>query len=110
MKFAAMRCWIRNSKCSLCGMGILQDKMYQLNCESVLQEQASAASEKENSTDLWHQRLGYLSESSLKEMVSRELVTGVKIPTGAELSFCEGCVEGKMHQKPFKPVGDICSK
>ena len=72
--------------------------MYQLNCEPVLQEQASVASEKASTTDLWHQRLGHLSESLLKEMVSSELVTGVKIPKRAELSFCEGCVEGKMQR------------
>ena len=28
----------------------------------------------------------------------------------AELSFCEGCVEGKMQRKPFKPMGEIRSK
>ena len=26
-----------------------------------------------------------------------------------KLSFCEGCIEGKMHRKPFTPVGEICS-
>ena len=84
--------------------------MYQLNCESVLQEQVSIASEKENDTDLWHLRLGHVSESLLKQMVSNELVTGVKIPKRAELSFCEGCVEGKMQRKPFKPVGEVRSQ
>ena len=91
-------------------MGSLQDKMYQLNCEPVLQEQASVASEKASTTDLWHQRLGHLCESLLKEMVSSELVTRVKIPKRAEISFCEGCMEGKMQRKPFKPVGEIHSK
>ena len=33
----------------------------------------------------------------------------MKIPKRAELSFCEGCVEGKMQRKPFKPVGEIRS-
>ena len=42
-------------------------------------------------------------------MVSNELVTGVKIPVSAEFSFCEGCIEGKMKRKPFKPVGEIRS-
>ena len=39
----------------------------------------------------------------------KELATGVKFPKAAELSFCKGCVEGKMHRKPFKPLGEICS-
>ena len=29
--------------------------------------------------------------------------------TTAKLSFCEGYIEGKMHRKPFKPVGEMCS-
>ena len=33
----------------------------------------------------------------------------MKIPKRAELSVCEGCVEGKMQRKPFKPVGEIRS-
>ena len=55
VKFAATKCWIRNSKGKLCGMGSLKDKMYLLNCEPILHEHVSVASEKENSTDLWHQ-------------------------------------------------------
>ncbi len=41
--------------------------------------------------------------------VQKELVTGVKMPRKMKLSFCEGCVEGKMHCMPFKPVGEIHS-
>ena len=26
------------------------------------------------------------------------------------MSFCEGCIEGKMHRKPYKPVKEIISK
>ena len=43
-------------------------------------------------------------------MVSKELVEGVTVSKSAKFSFCEGCVEGKMHRKPFKPVGEILSK
>ena len=110
VKFAATKCWIRNSKGNLCGMGSLKDKMYLLNCEPVLHEHVSVASENENNTDLWHQRLGHLSGSLIKKIISNELVTGVEIPKRAELSFCEGCMEGKMHWKPYKPVGEIRSK
>ena len=37
------------------------------------------------------------------------LLNDVKIQKTAKLSFCEGCVEGKMHRQPFKPVGEIRS-
>ena len=35
--------------------------------------------------------------------------TGTKLQKKAKLSFCKRCVEGKMHRKSFKPVGEICS-
>ena len=44
-----------------------------------------------------------------KEAIQKKLVNSVKIQKTAKLSFCEGCVEAKMHQQPFKPVGEIRS-
>ena len=55
--------------------------------------------------DLWHQRLGHLCEQQLKYMVNKELVTGLNLSKATKLSFCEGCVKGKMCRSPFKLVG-----
>ena len=33
IKFGHSKCWIRNQKGKLCGMGSLVDKLYQLDCE-----------------------------------------------------------------------------
>ena len=108
VKFGHSRCWIRDSNGKLCGMGSLVDKLYQLDCEPASTEQVSVASAEQGSdVDLWHPRLGHLSEQRLKEIVHKELATGMKIPKTAKL--CEGCVEGKMQRKPFKPVGEIRS-
>ena len=71
VRFSATNCWIKNSKGNLCGMGSLQDKMYRLNCEPILQEQASVVLESASDVDLW---LGRLSESALREIISHELV------------------------------------
>ena len=38
------------------------------------------------------------------------MVSGIKGKKMDKLSFCEGCVNGKMHRKPFKSVGEIRSK
>ena len=40
---------------------------------------------------------------------SKEIGNWNKISKASKLSFCEGCVEGKMHRAPFKPVGEIRS-
>ena len=44
-------------------------------------------------------------EQQLKYMVNKELISGIKLPKVTQLSFCEGCVEGKINQSPFHPVG-----
>ena len=110
VKFGTTKCWIQDSKGTLRGMGSLVDKLYQLDCQPIVQEQVSVATHADNGTNLWHQRLGHINEQLLQEMVSKELVEGVTVSKSAKFSFCEGCVEGKMHRKPFKPVGEILSK
>ena len=58
--------------------------------------------------NLWHQRLGHVSER-LNEMVRKEMASGITVPKTTRLSFCEGCIEGKMQRKPFTSVGEIRS-
>ena len=38
------------------------------------------------------------------------MVTGLKGPKSEYLSFCEGCIDGKICRSPFKPVGAIRSQ
>jgi hypothetical protein len=110
VKFGRSSCWIRNRNGELCGMGSLVGKLYQLDCKPTLIEQTSAASEQNDvSLDLWHQRLDHLGEQRSNEMVRKEMASGITVPKTVKQSFCEGCVEGKMNRKPFKPVGEIRS-
>ena len=105
VKFGQSRCWIRGPKGSLDGMGFLNGKLYHLKCEVVAgNENASLASDELSDIDLWHQRLGHLNRQQLNTLVNQSLASGIKLSTNSKLSFCEGCVEGKMQRKPFKPV------
>lgn len=106
VKFGEMKCWIRDTDGKLVGMGSLVEKLYQLDCESVIQEQVSIASQMGNRTDPWHQRLGHVSEQVLKEIVSRDLVKGMEVKKLEGLSICE---KRKIYRKPFKSVGGIQS-
>lgn len=98
VQFGYTKCWIRDRQGGLQGMDLVRNKVYELDCRCVSQEQkrASVVSECEKSADLWHQRLGHPCEQQLKEMGSKELVRGMKLTQSTQLSFCEGCVEGKM--------------
>ena len=77
-----------------------------LDCEPILPTKEVASAVHELSPNLWHQRLGHVNVKYLQDLSQKEMVTGMKLPKEAQLSFCEGCVEGKMHRQPFKPVGE----
>ena len=111
VKFSHSKCWIRDRNGKLRGMGSLVDKIYHLNCEPATKEEVSAALEERSDADLWYQRLGHLNKQQLMKIVDKELVSGMTINGNAQLSFCEGCVQGKMHsyRQSFKLVGDIRS-
>ena len=71
---------IKNEKGELCGMGSLSDRLYRLDCKPVSAEHVSVALEQGSQMDLWHQRLGHLNAQHLKELVERNLASGIKIP------------------------------
>ena len=91
-------------------MGSLVDKLYELDCELNPTEYASAACEQRSEMDLWHQRLGHLNGQQLPDIAQKQLATGITLPKTMRLSFCEGCVEGKMHWTPFKSADGYHSR
>jgi hypothetical protein len=107
IQFTDSRCYIRNSKGGLCGMGSIKGKLYYLSCEVVPGDQASVASE---CYDLWHQRLGHINKQQLMEIVQKDMATGISVSKQESVSICEGCIKGKMNRQPFKAVGEIRSK
>ena len=48
--------------------------------------------EKEVSIELWHKRLGHMSEKGLQRLVRKDLLPGIK---GAHLQNCVNCIHGK---------------
>ena len=107
VKFGPSKCWIQNRDGCLLGMGSLDGNLYCLDCEPILPTTEVASAARQLSPDLWHQRLGHVNVKYLQDLSQKEMVTGMKLPKEAQLSFCEGCVEGKMHRQPFKPVGEV---
>ena len=106
VEFGPNKCCIWDENGKLRGKGSLADKLYQLDCQVVSSGYASVA---QSCSDLWHQRLGHVHESRLKKCVQNECVQGFDIERITELSFCEGCLAGKMCRKPFPTVGRIWS-
>ncbi|KAK3026865.1 hypothetical protein RJ639_041992 [Escallonia herrerae] len=52
-----------------------------------------------DNSELWHKRLGHLSEGGMLELHKRKLLQGVK---SCKLDFCKFCVFGKQKRVSFK--------
>ena len=97
---------LRVSKGALVVMkGRLQHGIYTLMGSSVLGTAAVSSSmaidsveKKDNCTELWHRRLGHMSEKGLSILSKQGLLSGAE--TG-KLKFCETCVMGKQRRVKF---------
>lgn len=107
VEFDRNQCRIRDASGKLRAMGSLVEQLYKLDHEDVLNGQTSVAPT--GSSDVWHQRLGHVHEQRLKNCIQKGSVQGINVKQVTELSFCEGCLAGKMHRKPFSTVGEIQS-
>ena len=48
----------------------------------------------------WHERLGHQDKRHVREVLSR---VGISCKYSDAATFCDGCVLGKSHRKPFHP-------
>ena len=96
VEFDEEQCHIRNSSGEVVASGMCQGSLYYL---TVVSNQAALTVGTQN--DVWHRRYGHLNEQSLKKLVADGMVTGLQFDTSKILSFCKGCVEGKLHKSSF---------
>ena len=93
---------VKVSKCSLvCLCGDLNaSNLYVLRGSTVHGSVAAAAvnNSEPSKTDLWHMRLGHMSELGMTELMKRNLLDGC-ILSGKK--FCEYCVFGKHKRVKF---------
>ncbi|KAK8953905.1 hypothetical protein KSP39_PZI002955 [Platanthera zijinensis] len=72
--------------------------LYRLIGTTIAGDAAVAATSDEDSSLLWHARLGHMSERALIELHKKGILKGVKT---CKLDFCETCVLGKQHRVKF---------
>ena len=77
--------------------GRLENGLYVLEGSTVLGESDTVQSTSEE-TELWHMRLGHMSQRGIQELCKQGLISIKKIK---ELTFCETCVMGKAHRLSF---------
>src|SRR4029078_5287093 len=85
--------------------GVSENRLYRLCGRIVYYDRAclaqNASTKALNNADLWHRRLGHLSESGINTLLSSDAVHGLELSNAVKLSQCEGCVYGKHSRQPF---------
>ncbi|KAH9699198.1 Integrase catalytic domain-containing protein [Citrus sinensis] len=72
--------------------------LFMLKGETLHEADACVTSNGEESTMMWHLKLGHMSEQGLKILSERKLLPGLK---SVNLPFCEHCVTSKQHRLKF---------
>ena len=68
------------------------DGLYILQGETITAAETSFVKTQEHDMNIWHQRLGHISEQGLKELHKQGILENLKT---CNLPFCEACVLGK---------------
>jgi len=66
--------------------------------------------EVKSNIDLWHERLGHLSESKMKELLQNNMMVGLDFKMEDHLSFCPVCSIGKQPRQKFVTADSIRTK
>ncbi|KAH9682249.1 hypothetical protein KPL71_027276 [Citrus sinensis] len=83
----------------IAGIGTIKIKMFDGTIRTIGEEaDACVASNGEESTMMWHLKLGHMSEQGLKILPERKLLPRLK---SVSLPFCEHCVISKQHRLKF---------
>ncbi|TXG58849.1 hypothetical protein EZV62_016678 [Acer yangbiense] len=78
----------------------ITSNLYMLKGETLQEADSCVASNNhgEESTIIWHRKLGHISERGLKILSDQNLLPGLK---SVNLPFCEHCVTSKQHRLKF---------
>ncbi|KAE8725614.1 Purple acid phosphatase 10 [Hibiscus syriacus] len=65
-------------------------------------ENIIAASDADGKSNIWHQRLGYMSEKGMKTLLSKGKLSDLK---SVDVGLCEDCIFGKQKKVSFAKIG-----
>jgi hypothetical protein len=73
-------------------------KLYVLRGSTLPGIAAAISSDDSSKTNLWHKRLGHMSELGMAELAKRELIDGCDL---SKFEFCQHCIFGKHKRVKF---------
>ena len=85
----------------------VDSNLYHMQFKTVLSQEANVVIK--DSLQKCHERLGHVNVQYIKEMVSKNLISGVEL-SDVDNFFCEACMYGKQHKLSFAPSKHIKAK
>ena len=100
-------CKVLDKDGKLIAIGTKKGNIYHLNCvqQSKGTDKVAMCKLGETKEAIWHRRYGHLGTKNLDQLAKNQLVEGFDYDATKKEIFCEPCVSGKQHRKPFPKTG-----
>ena len=101
VKFESDTCQVLDDG-NLVGVGIKFGDLFYLNCEKAFPSlYVTDVWGQQSVEDTWHHRYGHLRSRNLEKLARDNLVDGFDYDLSRGNSFCQDCVDGKLHRSQF---------
>ena len=103
VRFGKVNCQVLDEG-KLVAVAVKIGELYYLKC-SMNSVCTNAAEIQRSKEDMWHRRFGHLCARNLQQLAKENMVNDFDYDSSKEINFCQACVEGKLHKKPFRTTG-----
>jgi len=95
--------WLFKKNGTLIIKGHRKNNMYILDIDVIHNQEFNfvARGQKEDSLQIWHERMGHQSKVHVKELL---MLKGIRISTSDKKEFCDGCAFGKFQRTNFGEI------
>nr|MCH9869275.1 DDE-type integrase/transposase/recombinase [Serratia marcescens] len=108
--FSANKCHIIDPKShKVCFVGTRENNIYCIDLSSIIScaNANMCLSVVEDTTQLWHKRLGHVGYDILDKLVRKDLVRGLPKVDFTKTHNCDACTSGKQVKTSFKPKKEV---
>ena len=110
VKFESDTCQVPDDG-NLVGVGIKFGDLFYLNCKkAVPSSYVTDVWGQQSVEDTWHHRYGHLGSRNLEKLARDNLVDGFDYDPSRGISFCQACVDGKLHRSQFSTTREKRAK
>jgi len=102
VNFKGSTCRILKGNGQIVAIANMEGNLYRLKVQVQAPRNAAHLTQTDKaSIGLWHRRLGHLGADGVRQLVAKNLVSGIDVDKNDQLALCKGCTYGKQLRTPF---------